>query len=1092
VRNDVLVTPSVDGTSQPALFSPRRMTLASLEIIGSLRIAVGERQLLPSAPQLFAGALYLCAESDRDTSREELQELLFGVTASKAARSHNLRQLLYRLTSIGFVLETRARLVRVPSQHVRSPLDGLRALAMNERVQLPAAAFIPLPGYSPSISRPFDDWLDRMRTRLQRSVRRLLQEDLAALRGMSDWHSAAMAARTLLALDPQNFSALRAMVEALLIEHKSAEALTSIDAFLEDFGDTDPRVRVEAQRLRRRVSSIRPSTALPPLIGRAATVGLLTDAWTEAERGETQYVLMTGPAGIGKSRLVSALRDLVTSRGATALVYSCGDNDRHRPLSFFVRLSTQLLALPGSLGISPSALSHITRLSLAEARADTSVSDAITSEIVRGDTHDALVDLIDAVSVETALLVVVDDAHLLDPSSWAVLRSLARRVRVRTAMLVLSARSTVHFQSQSSLPHCRVIPVTRLSKADSRALLLSLAPDRARDEQQLNEALRLAAGNPFFLQALARLPRWASSGADVPLDITALAARSYHSLDEPTRTVLECVLVLKDLSTLTRVCAAALVGDVAFLRSLRLLEEDGLVHCIGQDIRCSHDLLATALRQLIPSTVTALLRQRIAAQLEAECVGRGFDVSLAWAAADAWLSLGNTTAAARLVRRCGAHAAHLAEHSEAARMLCRLIAVPLPADEALALVDEVICYAEVGGERSILARALRERLRLMEAMSVTLDESRHQELSSMRIAIAEADLNEANDLRALISESRTVFEDNSLGSELRMRAGVSLLIAADLGLDRELAVRCWRRLARLGSELGAEHTQTLRGKLIYHTVFGSPRVAIRTARRILRLHPLPRIDAASVIARRNALFALQMLGDSATLKPTASATYALMTERKIFTEAVYVAVTLAEDAIAAGDFHSALDWLGRASTVIGRLHETAEGVIQGFMSALSLVAVHVGEYDTAARLLAQVHARLRLVTTPRLRAINATYLVRLAVRQGQPIPPECDVVQMREDYKAGCRLGRQDTVVEGLWLAYSKSGAVQDATILLQEYFAINRRETIAADWSLWNSSRIDRFWEEHPSLIPETPPHHDFPVETLGAIVSRCSSLLS
>jgi len=316
VRNDVLVTPSVDGTSQPALFSPRRMTLASLEIIGSLRIAVGERQLLPSAPQLFAGALYLCAESDRDTSREELQELLFGVTASKAARSHNLRQLLYRLTSIGFVLETRARLVRVPSQHVRSPLDGLRALAMNERVQLPAAAFIPLPGYSPSISRPFDDWLDRMRTRLQRSVRRLLQEDLAALRGMSDWHSAAMAARTLLALDPQNFSALRAMVEALLIEHKSAEALTSIDAFLEDFGDTDPRVRVEAQ-----LPGWRHDAATPVAEGIAVAEGVLdirhldtpaNDALT-FERGRRQ------PQGV----------DAVERRGGERVARHMADRDEH-------------------------------------------------------------------------------------------------------------------------------------------------------------------------------------------------------------------------------------------------------------------------------------------------------------------------------------------------------------------------------------------------------------------------------------------------------------------------------------------------------------------------------------------------------------------------------------------------------------------------------------------------------------------------------------------------------------------------------------------------------------------------------------------
>ena len=791
------------------------MSVVSLEILGNLRIVVGERQLTPSAPQLFGGALYLCAETDRGTSRQELQELLFGIGTRHAGRSHNLRQLLYRLTSLGVVIESRGHVVHVPGQTVRSPLDALRALDTRDRVRLPASAFVPLPGYAPGISRPFEDWLERFRARLQRTVRRLLQEDVATLQRTSDWHLLAIAARNLLTVDPHNLSALRALVEALIVESDTAEALTSIDTFLEDVGDVDSDARHEARRLRNRVSAMRPSAAVTPLVGRADILGLLTDAWTRAEYGDAQYVVLIGPAGIGKTRLSSALRDLVTSRGAVVIAHACGANDRHRPLSFFIRLSAHLLSLPGSLGISPKALAHLTRLSLAEASADDALSDAIASEIVRGEIHDALIDLIDAVSAEAPLLILIDDGHLLDPSSWAVLRSLSTRVRLRSAMLMLSARSTAHFQSDISLPHFRVIPVSRLSDADGRALMLALAPDRARDNAQLTEALRLSAGNPFFLHALARHPLWANTGGDVPLDITSLAARLYHALDGPTRTVLECVIALKDLATLPRVGAAAMIGDVAFLRSLRLLEEDGLIHCTGQDVRCSHDLLATALLTLIPSSVTALLRQRIASQLEDECIERGFDPALAWAAADAWMALGDSIAATRLVRRCAAHAAHLAEHSEAARMLHRFVAAPLPAREALTLIDEVILYAELGGERSIRARALRERLRLMESAALAPTGASAQELSSVRIAIAEADLNEAGDLRALLTESQVALEDGTLSAEARMRAGVSLLIAADLGLEREVALRCWRLLARLGRELGEEHIQTLRGKLRY-------------------------------------------------------------------------------------------------------------------------------------------------------------------------------------------------------------------------------------------------------------------------------------
>src|SRR5215213_2534493 len=120
----------------------------SLDLLGTSRIRFGEKQLEPSSPQMFAGALYLCVESGREVAREELQQILFSSNTLRSARSHNLRQLLYRLTSAGFVMESRANFIRVPAERVRSSLDAIRCLAMNERVQLPSSAFVVLPGYT--------------------------------------------------------------------------------------------------------------------------------------------------------------------------------------------------------------------------------------------------------------------------------------------------------------------------------------------------------------------------------------------------------------------------------------------------------------------------------------------------------------------------------------------------------------------------------------------------------------------------------------------------------------------------------------------------------------------------------------------------------------------------------------------------------------------------------------------------------------------------------------------------------------------------------------------------------------------------------
>ena len=50
---------------------------------------------------------------------------------------------------------------------------------------------------------------------------------------------------------------------------------------------------------------------LTPLVGREEEVGLLQQRWEQARAGQGQVVLLSGEAGIGKSRLVQVLKDHV-------------------------------------------------------------------------------------------------------------------------------------------------------------------------------------------------------------------------------------------------------------------------------------------------------------------------------------------------------------------------------------------------------------------------------------------------------------------------------------------------------------------------------------------------------------------------------------------------------------------------------------------------------------------------------------------------------------------------------------------------------------------------------------------------------------
>ena len=62
---------------------------------------------------------------------------------------------------------------------------------------------------------------------------------------------------------------------------------------------------------------------LTPLVGREEELGLLQRRWAQAKTGEGQVVLLSGEAGIGKSRLVQTLKEQVVAEGVTRIEFRC-------------------------------------------------------------------------------------------------------------------------------------------------------------------------------------------------------------------------------------------------------------------------------------------------------------------------------------------------------------------------------------------------------------------------------------------------------------------------------------------------------------------------------------------------------------------------------------------------------------------------------------------------------------------------------------------------------------------------------------------------------------------------------------------------
>jgi predicted ATPase/DNA-binding CsgD family transcriptional regulator len=154
-----------------------------------------------------------------------------------------------------------------------------------------------------------------------------------------------------------------------------------------------------------------PAVGGPSLIGRARELGALRDRLDRAANGRGSAVLVTGEAGIGKSRLTRELAADARDRGWAIAEGRCvavgGEPMRRAAL-------LDLLRTPGS---------------------PQTTSGASTEELL-----ERVLALVDTASSPTPLLVIVEDLHWADRATCEVLMVLARHVAERPSCLVLTSR----------------------------------------------------------------------------------------------------------------------------------------------------------------------------------------------------------------------------------------------------------------------------------------------------------------------------------------------------------------------------------------------------------------------------------------------------------------------------------------------------------------------------------------------------------------------------------------------------------------------------------------------------------------------------
>ncbi len=253
------------------------------------------------------------------------------------------------------------------------------------------------------------------------------------------------------------------------------------------------------------------------LVGRERELAELTEAWNDARRGHGGFVLLSGDAGIGKTRLAEELAARARAGGGAVAWGRCHDAEGLPAYWPWIQMLRHLIESSPDDELLLDTQSGAMELSAMIPELRQRVSDAATDEPCGGRTNRerffrSVIDYLVWSSLRRPLLLVLDDLHVADPSSFILLRALAPEIPAAALLVVATYRDTElghdHplTESLAALDHsrCRRIPIAGLTAGDVERIMnestgLPVAPSLA---QAIHEQ---TAGNPLFVVELTRL-----------------------------------------------------------------------------------------------------------------------------------------------------------------------------------------------------------------------------------------------------------------------------------------------------------------------------------------------------------------------------------------------------------------------------------------------------------------------------------------------------------------------------------------------------------------------------------------------------------
>ena len=270
-------------------------------------------------------------------------------------------------------------------------------------------------------------------------------------------------------------------------------------------------------------------TGLTALVGREEELELLLRRWSRAKTGEGQVVLLSGEAGIGKSRLTAALLEAIASEPHTRLRNFC--SPQHTDSALYPTIGQ--IERAAGFARDDTLQAKLDKLDVLLAQSSTPAQDAalfaemlslpndgryptlgLSPQQRRQKTLEALMAQVETLSRPNPVLMVLEDAQWIDPTSLELFGRIVDRVPTLRVLLIVTLRPEFE-PPWIGRPYVTALTINRLTERQVSAMIDRLVGDKLLPATLRQEIIEHTDGIPLFVEEMTKTVLEAESEGDV-------------------------------------------------------------------------------------------------------------------------------------------------------------------------------------------------------------------------------------------------------------------------------------------------------------------------------------------------------------------------------------------------------------------------------------------------------------------------------------------------------------------------------------------------------------------------------------------------